>query len=166
MPRARVVVHTVLAVGEGKAECVLLEHIKALYVGRGAGFTVKVLGGYGKGGKGVLDYAIARSGGADYDVRFALLDTDASWDDTQRARARAQGIRVVESSPCLEAWLLEIHRFAGERDSAGHKREFERRFGGQAHDRKTTARHFGLNTLNGARARVQPLDQLLALLQP
>ena len=61
MARARAVVRVILAVGEGKAECVLLHHIKALYVGRGLGFTVKVLGGYGKAGKGVIDYAIART---------------------------------------------------------------------------------------------------------
>ncbi len=134
MARARAVVRVILAVGEGKAECVLLHQIKALYVGRGLGFTVKVLGGYGKGGKGVIDYAIARTRDIEYDALIALLDTDADWDDAQRTRANVNGIVVVESAPCLEAWLLDIHRLSGERKSAAHKAEFERCFGGPAHD--------------------------------
>jgi hypothetical protein len=164
MARRRVIVSAVLVVGEGKSELVLLRHIKAHFVQRGGGMTVKVLGGYGKGGKGVIDYAVSRSRGADYDRRVALLDTDADWNDVQRARARAEGILVVESVPCLEAWLLSIHRIQGERSSAAHKAEFEQQFGGPAHDPRVMDRHFGRDILEDARGRVGTLHRLLELL--
>jgi hypothetical protein len=164
MARARVVVRTLLAVGEGKAEVDFLEHVKALYVERGSGLSVKVKGGYGKGGKGVLDYAIAQLSQADFDLRIVLLDTDVDWDDKQRRRAQEQGIDVVESSPCLEAWLLAIHGDSGERSSAGHKAEFKRRFDGPAHGRALLARHFGRATLDKARTCVPELRRLLTLM--
>lgn len=164
MARRRLIVPAVLVVGEGKAELVLLRHVKALYVGRGGGMTVKVLGGYGKGGKGVIDYAVSRSRGADYDKCIALLDTDADWDDVQRARARAEDISVVESAPCLEAWLLEVHHIQGVRNSAAHKAEFERQFRGPAHDLRVMERNFGRDVLQEARGRVGPLRELLELL--
>ena len=47
-----------LAVGEGKAEMALLQHVKQLYLPRDCGVTVKIRGNIGKGGRGVLDYTI------------------------------------------------------------------------------------------------------------
>jgi hypothetical protein len=156
--------HSLLAVGEGKAELVLLNHIKELYLQRGCGTTLKVRGGFGKGGKGVIDYAMAVSSGADYTRRIVLLDTDAGWDDVQRARARQANLDVVESNPCLEAWLLAIHGDQRERNSGECKREFKRRFGVEAHDMKVYTTEFTRERLETARRKVPALERLLTLL--
>ncbi len=153
-----------LAVGEGKAELALLQHIKALYLPRGCGFTLKIQGGFGKGGKGVIDYAQRISAGADYDLRIVLLDTDAAWDAQQRARAAALSLQVVESQPCLEAWLLAIHGERKEHASADYKREFLRRFGRPAHDERVYPEHFSREQLEAARGHVATLQRLLTLL--
>ncbi len=155
---------SILAVGEGKAEMVLLNHVKQLYLPRGCGTTLKVKCGFGKGGKGVIDYAMSISAGADYTGRIVLLDTDDSWDDDQRDRAFQAGLAVVESTPCLEAWLLAVHGDQRERSSKDCKREFERRFGMQAHDPKVYASQFGRECLEISRKKVQALQRLLTLL--
>jgi hypothetical protein len=129
----RFIVRAALAVGEGDSERVFLEHVKRLYLPRGCGLSLKILAGFGKGGKGVLDYALGQFQEG-HDVRIVMLDTDADWNDAQRARARKARVTVIECNPCLEAVLLSIHRRPGERDSAGHKSEFERSFGMPAHD--------------------------------
>jgi hypothetical protein len=76
MPR-RLARIAALAVGEGKSEMVLLTHICELYLPRGCGTTLKVQGNIGKGGRGVLTYAIRVSAGLDYDRRIVLLDPAA-----------------------------------------------------------------------------------------
>lgn len=153
-----------LAVGEGDAELTVLNHLKTLYLPRGCGTTIKIRGGFGKGGKGVLDYAERISAGVDFDRRILVLDTDTDWDDLQRARARDGGFEVVESVPCLEAWLLEVHGDRKHRHSEGHKREFLRRFGREAHDERVYAEHFSRATLDGSRYQVATLHRLLSLL--
>lgn len=154
----------VLAVGEGKAELVLLRHLKMLYLPRGCGISLRVQGGFGKGGRGVIDYAERIGTGADFDRRIVLLDNDSHWDDEQRARAVQAGFDVVESAPCLEAWLLSIHGERRVRDSRQCKREFARRFGCDAHHETVYAKHFDRKRLDGARSQVATLARLLDLL--
>lgn len=165
MGMRRKLAHTAaLAVGEGKGELALLNHIKTLYLSRGCGITLKVQGGYGKGGKGVIDYAERISAGADYDRRIVLLDTDTDWNDYQRARAAKAGFDVVESAPCLEAWLLAIHGERRERNSDQHKRAFARRFGREAHDDRVYTDNFPRELLDDARSQVVTLTRLLDLI--
>jgi hypothetical protein len=92
----REVRHTVLLVGEGLAEAGFLNHLKSLYVPRGAK-AIAVKNDRGRGGRAVLDYARRQSRAAAYDETAALLDTDADWDDAQRALARRSRITVFES---------------------------------------------------------------------
>jgi len=154
-----------LAVGEGKSEVLLLNHVKQLYLPRKCGITLKVVDGLGKGGSAVLTRTIRVSAGLDFNRKIALLDTDTDWDATQRERAREGEIEVVESTPCLEAWLLAIHGVNPVLSSQGFKEEFARRFGARADDPKAYERHFARERLDGARATVPPLDQLLNILE-
>jgi hypothetical protein len=155
---------TALILGEGKAEAVFLTHLKSLYLPRGCGTTLQVKPGFGKGGRGVLEYAIQLKRSSEFDLYLVLLDTDTDWDDVQRKLARKAAIVVIESEPCLECWLLQIHGVAGERNSAGHKAEFARRFGKAAHDPAVYAAHFSRALLDAARQRVVPLRELLCAL--
>lgn len=163
MPR-RLASIAALAVGEGKAEMELLIHIRQLYLPRGCGTTLKVRGNIGKGGRGVLTHTIRVSAGVDYDRRIAVLDTDVDWDDDERQRASAEGITVIESDPCLEAWLLAIHGVNPQLSSKAIKREFLDRFGAPAHDPAVYPRYFGRQRLDEARAVVPTLNRLLIAL--
>jgi RloB-like protein len=162
--RHKIALVAALAVGEGKAEMLFLSHIKALYLPRGCGTTLKITGGLGKGGKGVLDYAISISANADYDKRILLLDTDVDWNHAERARAKREGFDVVESEPCLEAWLLAIHGEQRTLNTDQCKREFEKRFGMKTHDERVYPAHFPKSLLDEKRARVASLNSLLRLL--
>jgi hypothetical protein len=150
-----------LAVGEGRAEVVLLNHIKKLYLPRNCGITLKVIEGFGKGGMAVLTRTIRVSKGIAYDRKIALLDTDTDWNDQQRTRALQEEIIVVESTPCLEAWLLAIHGVHPVPSTNAFKVAFAQRFGGPAHDPAVYAKHFTSERLDGARVTVPTLDLLL-----
>jgi hypothetical protein len=155
---------TAIAIGEGKSEAVFLRHIKALYLLRGCGITLKVKEGFGKGGKGVIDYALATPDLRDYDVRIAMLDTDKDWDAVQQRRADEAGITVVACAPCLEAVLLRMHGVTRTHDSRQHKDVFRRRFGGDAHEDRVYERHFARDFLDAAREHCVELRWLFVAL--
>ncbi|MFZ2987854.1 RloB domain-containing protein [Ideonella sp.] len=156
---------TALLVGEGLAEQVFLNHLKALYVLRGVK-SVTIKNAKGKGGATVLDFAIRQWQQAAYDEVGALLDTDAQWSDAQRALARRKQVQVFESDPCLEALLLRVAGLAVPAgDSAAHKRAFKDRWGAEAHNAKVYEKFFGLAILDAARERVPELEAIVEFLQ-
>lgn len=163
MPRIAVA-RAYLAVGEGKAEVAVLSHVKSLYLPRGCGTTLTIRPALGRGGKGVIDYAERYIQDRDFERCICLLDTDTDWNEDQCARARDAGFTVVESRPCLEAWLLAIHGDQHERNTADWKREFKSRFGCEAHEAKLYPAHFPHPLLQSERCRVRPLSALLSAL--
>ena len=131
----RRVLRTVLLVGEGDAEEVLLRHLKRLYVPRGSGLAVTIKNARGKGAAHVVDFALRQSRNAAFDAVLVLCDGDAAWSDRVAAAARKGRIEVLICEPCLEALLLEAfgHRAEG-LTSAQLKHRFEGIFGRPAHD--------------------------------
>jgi hypothetical protein len=111
-----------------------------------------------------LELALSRQVKAGVDVMAILIDVDQDWDDSLRVKARAHGVQVLESEPCLEAWLLLVTGRTPFADSAACKRAFKSAFGGEAHDQRIYARHFSQTALDGARSTVPVLDQLLRLI--
>lgn len=155
---------TVLLVGEGDAEVVFLQHLKALYVLRGSGVAVTIKNARGKGAAHVVDFARRQSTNAAYDVVAALLDTDTDWNDKTRAAARTARVHAVQSTPCLEAVLLGIHRLPVEgRTAAQLKHDFVARFGCTASD-PGVVRHFSREVIEGALGEVKMLQALRDLL--
>jgi hypothetical protein len=73
-------------------------------------------------------------------------------------------VRVLESEPCLEAWLLDVAGHTTTGNTEHHKREFLRQFSMNAHDEGVFERYFGKAVLDAARPRVRVLDQLLSLI--
>lgn len=157
---------TVLVVGEGFAECDFLRHLKALYVAREGNKTVTIKNARGKGGRHVLQTALAeiKHKGAAYDQVAVLLDTDTDWDDALRAKARQSNVTVFESTPCLEAELLRIAQHHAPSVTALCKREFVQRFGHEAHDPEVWPAHFHKAVLEQAKNRVPVLASILDLL--
>lgn len=103
----RKVARTVLLVGEGDAEELLLRHLKALFVHRGSGLAVTIKNARGKGAQHVVDFALRQSRNAEYDEALALFDTDAAWTEQVRANARRGKVQLLPCEPCLEALLLQ-----------------------------------------------------------
>lgn len=141
-PFRRQVRTTVLLVGEGFSEVELLKHLRSLYTTNGNGFTAAVRNAHGKGAGNVVDHAIRQARQAEYDHKAVLLDTDADWTEAVRRRARSESIVIIQSAPCLEAWLLDVRGHGRERGSAEHKREFLVRCGFPAHDARVYPQHF------------------------
>lgn len=165
---ARHVKRTLLIVCEGDAEEALLRHLRQSYLRDqpGTGIALTIKNHHGKGGDGVLQTTIrmAQRDRHVWDHIAVMIDTDKDWGDAQRKQARAKGIQAIESSPCLEAWLLEV---AGKRRptvTAECKRLFLREFGAEAHDDSIHAVHFGRHVLDAMRTQVSELDDLLTLL--
>ena len=161
----RYVRRTVLLVGEGDAEVAFIKHLKSLFFDRGGGIAVTVKNARGKGALGVVEFAIRQSKTADYDVKAALLDTDADWNEKTEAKARKAKVQIVASQPCLEAVLLALHGHAAQNlSTAKYKQAFATEFGAPAHDAGVYATHFPLQLLNKAKDDSPQLVQLLALL--
>src|SRR6185369_6878839 len=146
--------HTLLIVHEGYAEECLLAHLKALYVPRNSGIAVSMQNARGGGGQHVLNHALRVRRRTAYDEIAILTDTDQDWDDAQRQRAIAGHIHAVESSPCLEAWLLDANGHQARGNGAQIKRQFEVVYGGVAHDPRVYPRNFPRELLDNARSRV------------
>jgi hypothetical protein len=107
--RERVQRRTVVIVHEGYAEGCVLRHIKGMYVGRDSSVALTLRNARGKGGRQVLELAIRTKRRKEFDEVIVLVDTDTDWADADRERAARSRIVVLESEPCLEAWLLTIN---------------------------------------------------------
>ncbi len=157
---------TVRVVCEGDAEVCFIKHVRSIYLERSRNVALSTKNARGKGGHHVLQQALAPRvcvGIADIAI-FLDTDTDTDWDDTQRAKAKRTIVHVLESEPCLEAWLLAGAGHVSTGDSANRKRIFAEKFGAAAHDENVYARNFGRATLGAARGRVPVLNRLLELI--
>ena len=153
-----------LLVGEGDAEVLFLQHLKALYVLRGSGVAVTIKNARGKGAAHVVDFARRQSINAAYDVVAALLDTDTDWNDKTHAAARKARVHVVPCEPCLEAVLLAVHHMPVEgKKTAQLKQEFAARFGAEASN-ALVCQHFARGVIDTALGRVPVLNNLVHLL--
>lgn len=161
---ARTVRQTVLVVGEGYADYHFLRHIRALYTSDHQGAHMALGNARGKGAANVVDYATRMSRQAQYDRVGALLDTDVDWTSAVQRRARSAAIQVLPSTPCIEAWLLDIVGQSKECDTEEHKARFRGVFGGDAHRDGLIAATFPRHILDAARPRVKVLHDLLSLI--
>ena len=165
--KPRAVKETLLIVGEGDAEIAFVRFVKRMYADS-LGRAVQEHNAKGKGGRNVLETALRRANSnRAYDKVVLLLDTDTDWDDACRARARRARIGrrgkidVIESDPCLEAWLLKVLGVEIEGDTRHMKREFRQYAGCDAHDPAWMERLLNPTVLNQARARVPQLAELM-----
>lgn len=163
--RNRAVRETLLVVGEGDAEVAFVRHVKRTY-GDVLGRSVQEINAHGKGGRHVLETARRRANNRDHDKVILLLDTDTDWDEADRARARRSRVGkrgrldVIESLPCLEAWLLRILGIEAEGDTRHMKERFKATTGCEAHEAGWMA-HLTRDVLDEARTRVPQLAKLM-----
>lgn len=165
--KTRTVKETLLIVGEGEADIAFVRFVKRMYADS-LGRAVQEHNARGKGGKNVLETALRRANNnRAYDKVVLLLDTDTDWDDACRAKARKSRIGnrgrldVIESDPCLEAWLLKILGIETEGDTRHMKREFKRHTLCEAHEPEWMDRLLNRDVLDQARERVPQLAELM-----
>lgn len=151
---------TLLIVGEGDAEVIFVRHVKAVCA-ESVGRSVQTINAHGKGGMHVLQKAINHMKNRDYDKVVLLLDTDIDWSNAERAKAAKKRIGVIESTPCLEAWLLQIAGVQVEGDTRVCKRAFHGQFGCEAHQDGYMEKHFSREILDKARDQVPQLNELM-----
>ena len=118
----------------------------------------------GKGPDHVVDYAIRQCRNAAYDRIVVLLDTDLEMSAVVRRRARTKKVQIIGSTPCIEGLLLAI---LGEHVPETSE-ECKQRYGGVLPARlmllEDYSEHFPKNLLDGQRAEVPELDELLGCL--
>ena len=164
--KTRTVKETLLVVCEGDAEMAFVRFMKRTYA-ETLGRSVQVHNAKGKGGKHVLESGLRRAKhNRDFDKVVLLLDTDQDWNDELRARARKARVgkhlvSVIEASPCLEAWLLQILEVETEGDTRHMKQKFEAHAGVGAHEPEWMERLLSRDVLDKARVRVSQLADLM-----
>lgn len=162
--RERHVRRTVRIVCEGRAEEYFVKHVRSIYLVRRGNLVLSTRIAHGGGGLNALRLAMAPRVRLGVDDVAIFIDTDTDWDDRQREIAKHKRIHVLESEPCLEAWLLAVAGHVSTGDSANRKRTFAERFGADAHDEYIYAQNFDKATLDAARGRVPVLNRLLELI--
>ena len=164
--KSRTARETLLIVCEGEAEMAFVRFVKRTYTDD-LGRAVQELNAKGKGGKHVLETGLHR---AKYNRAtnklVLLLDTDKDWDDALRAKARKarvgkHPVSVIEASPCLEAWLLQILGVNTEGDTGHMKHKFREHTGVEAHKPEWMERLLNRDVLDKARTRVSQLADLM-----
>ena len=158
----RIIRQTVLVVGEGYAEYHLLRHLRAEYTSGNRGHGLVPRNARGKSAEHVINYTIRICQGADYSAAASLFDTDTGLTPAGRQRAKQNGIVLLRSEPCLEAWLLEVAGRGREATTQEHKRRFREYFNGDADEEGLIASHFSRVLFDAARPRIDVLNQLLA----
>lgn len=163
--KTRTVKETLLIVCEGDAEIAFVRFLKRTYTDA-LGRAVQEHNAKGKGGKNVLETGLRRAkNNRAFDKLVLLLDADQDWNDALRARARKtrvgkHPISVIEASPCLEAWLLQILGAETEGDTRHMKQQFEAYTGVKAHEPEWMGL-LNSDVLDRARARVSQLADLM-----
>ncbi|EPG2416309.1 hypothetical protein QEK82_001243 [Stenotrophomonas maltophilia] len=153
---------TLLIVGEGDAEELLLGKLKAALTAGKQGPSVTVRNAKGKGALNVINETIRHARQGSYNVKAAVFDTDACWDGAVAARARRAGVVTVTHDPCLESVLLASAGYAMEGSSAELKRRFLQQFGYEAHEAIARGT-YDINRLRQANPQLPCVVTLLGL---
>lgn len=159
----RLAQRTVLVVGEGDGDQVLLQHFKSLYVTRGCGTEFTVRQGYGGDAAEVVKHARRAANHHGFSECVVLIDTDKGWGPSTAQLANQLGVRVILSCPCLECWLLDAAGIQSPADGRRAKQLFLENFGGGANDRSIYPSNFSRRILDEARGRIDTIDRLILL---
>jgi hypothetical protein len=164
--KPRVQKRTLLIVGEGADEQAFLNYLKGQLVGRGGGFTVKILNAKGKGAKRVIEWTIRQAAVAGYDKVAALFDTDTDWSSAVEKLARKHKVLLLKSEPCFEAMMLRLLDITPDLDSKNLKSQFAPYVNYDATCSENYAAHFNPEKLADKRHLERVIDSLLDLFKP
>lgn len=154
-----------IIVGEGSAEKAFLLHLKSIYADGSK--TIKIKSAGGKGPNNVINDAIgeykASSGAV---LVAAFLDTDLKWPVTAVKEAKAKGIELIGSEPCLEGLLLTIlgKKHPIPPTNANLKKAVHPLLDNKPTDKASYQKGFGQVVLDKAKPRVKELETLINLM--
>lgn len=154
---------TLLFVGEGFCERAFLFHVNGLY-SKGA-IKTKIITAKGKGPEHVIKHAISCKKMDNYDRVAVLIDLDLICSPAVLKDAKAKGIRVIGSMPCLEGFLLDILGVAKSTTNEGCKRIFNPLLGNDPTDRDSYTAHFKKSVLDKARKIHPNLDEIIRVFE-
>jgi hypothetical protein len=158
----------ILFYGEGQAEEIFLKHIRKLY-GYGTGIVITVRRGKGGAPSEVVRNILRCPG--DYDKKIVMVDNDKSVGEMEEAReiAKERGVHLIENTPCLEAFLLNILEGGNlkNRLSSDCKRKFESKYINkeQRMESRRYEKIFTKRLLDIKRKKVENLDRLISLME-
>lgn len=160
---------TILFYVEGSSEEVFLKHLRRTYA-RNSGMAVTIRNGQGGSADGIVQRASCYPGG--FDRRVVVLDNDKPKNEMAKARKSAKdcGIILIENSPCLEAFLLQVlngGKVLKKRNSPEYKREFERKHicKKKRCDVSEYEKIFPKTVLDSARKKVGELDEIVGFME-
>lgn len=154
---------TLLFVGEGFCEKAFLAHVNSVY-GKGTVKT-KIVTAKGKGPEHVINHAISCKKMDGYDRVAVLIGLDLVCSPRVLKEAKAKGIRIIGSEPCLEGFLLDILGLPKSDTNAGCKKLFNPLLKGDPTDRDSYSPHFKKSVLDSARKKHPGLDEIIKIFE-
>lgn len=159
---------TFLVYGEGLGEEMILKHFKSEY-SCDNGISFKVQSGAGGDASNIIVDATKIPGS--YHSKIVVLDNDKPLKEMERARARArsEGITLIENTPCLEAVLLttlDANTPKG-KTSSWYKKKFQSTYipKKKRSDPNEYTKNFPKALLETMRSKVVELDAMITLFE-
>lgn len=104
----KVVVSTLIIVGEGACEKAFLSHLKQLF-SNNTNQKVKVDSADGGSPYDIVNTTVKKTKHIAYDKKYILMDSDIVIDEKTKKLAKDNNIHIIESIPlCLEGMLLDV----------------------------------------------------------
>lgn len=152
---------TVLIVVEGDTEEAFTNHIKRLYYRRGMQLSIHIKNAHGHGPQGIISKLKAVTQTAEYGHCIAVFDDDIPLKPAEIRWLRARKVQTIISNPAIEATLLNILGVRTPATTELCKRALQKHAPGDQTDAHYHERHFPLETLEPARPKVPPLQDLI-----
>lgn len=106
--KRKLLLSTLIIVGEGPVEKAFLSYLKELYA-QNSGQKVKIDAADGGSPENIVKTTIGKTKHADYDRKFILMDSDIEINEKIHSTARKANIVIIQSEPyCLEGMLLKL----------------------------------------------------------
>lgn len=159
---------TVLIIAEGLMDSVFLKYIKSLYI-RPNKLSITIRNGGGGSADSLVKQALNSLG---YDKRIAVIDNDKKKSEMEKARKLAidNNIKLIESTPCIEATFLEILCDKQEEipnKTGGCKLKYKKDFldNKKIEDSNDLLRMFPKRILNSKRKIIPILDEIISIIE-
>ena len=104
----RLVLQTILIVGEGARDEAFLKHLKSLYVGRDSGVSIKIINAQGGSPYDIVIFTARQIQNVSYDRAIVVMDTDVPWLQKTANKAKKHKIKLIGVEPCIEGLMLTI----------------------------------------------------------
>lgn len=138
----KVVLQTILIVGEGARDEAFLKHLKSLYVGRESSVNVRIINAQGGSPYDIVTFAARQIQNVSYDRAVVVMDTDVPWLQKTENKAKRHKIKLIGVEPCIEGLMLSILNNNPSNSSNECKHRLEQIINGDLTDKRSYQDHF------------------------